>query len=561
MISGISRALFERIMTPSEIEIKAKSIKEPGDLLDLINSIRKTENKGYKHKPLTSKSFAKFSNLNSKTKKYRTFYIPKKSGGKREINAPMSQLNAFLWPINLILQSIYEPKVCVMGFTHGRSVVDNAKVHLGQNYILNLDLENFFTSIREARVWKRLQFPPFSFPADVASRIAGLCSIRITKEDGSVDHVLPQGAPTSPILTNIICEKLDRRLLGVAERYNLRYTRYADDISFSSMHSVLSIGGEVYNEIVSIIREQGFSLNDKKTRLLKKGTRQEVTGLILSDKINTPRKYIEELDIILYVWKKFGYDKAYAKLLSIRGQKAYQRKSMVSLENVISGKLNYLKMVKGEKDKVYIQYASLFAALTKKKRPQSTLGLYYLATYKIDEFEKFFDTRLRVQTNGGKCRVKLSLNNVENAVQLTTAARKVISCSQQVPGSFLISLCRDSRLFWLIHKIEPEMKKERVLTLPISKILEIWEAKGMAAAIKEDDSARRKAVKRALKKKERIVVQDSTHARLSKPTSLSGDDFIQHMTRENTLTPIERMILNSPSELLTINLKDDEQDS
>ena len=558
MISGISRALFKRVMTPSEIEIKAKSIKTPGDLLDLINRIRKTENKGFKHEPLSSKSFARYSNLKTKAKRYRTFYIPKKSGGKREINAPLSKLNAFLWPINLILQSIYEPKACVMGFTHGRSVVDNAKVHLGQNYILNLDLENFFTSIREARVWKRLQLPPFSFPAAVASKIAGLCSIKYTKEDGSIDFVLPQGAPTSPILTNIICEKLDRRLLGVAERFNLRYTRYADDITFSSMHSVLSIGGEAYNEIVSVIKEQGFSLNEKKTRLHKKGSRQEVTGLILSDKINTPRKYIEELDVILYVWKKFGYDKAYAKLLSIRGQKAYQRKGMISLESVISGKLNYLKMVKGEKDKVYIKYASKFATLTKKKQHQSTQGLYYLATYRVDDFEKLFNTKLRVENNGGRLRVKLCLNSVENTARLTTAARKDISHALQVPGSLLISLCRDSSLFWLIHKREPEIKPERVLTLSIKQILEIWEAKGLAAAMKEDDRARRKAEKKAQKIKEKKVVSDLAGAQVPDPFSPSA---LLGFRANKAIKSQTEVIPGLPSNLFTLILKDDEQDS
>ena len=472
----------------------------------------------------------------------------------------MSKLNAFLWPINLILQSVYEPKACVMGFTRGRSIVDNAKVHLGQNYILNLDLENFFTSIREARVWKRLQLPPFSFPANVASKIAALCSTQIVKEDGSVDYVLPQGAPTSPILTNIICEKLDRRLLGVAERFNLRYTRYADDITFSSMHSVLSIGGEAYNEIVNVINEQGFSLNEKKTRLHKKGSRQEVTGLILSDKINTPRKYTEELDVILYVWKKFGYDKAYAKLLSIRGQKAYQRKGMISLESVISGKLNYLKMVKGEKDKVYIKYASEFAALTKKKQHQSTQGLYYLATYKVADFETLFNAKLRVEKNCGSLRVKLCLNNVENTVRLTTAARKDISQAKQVPGSLLISLCRDTSLFWLIHKREPEIKPERVLTLSIKKILEIWEAEGLTAAMKEDDRARRKAEKKAERKKEKEVASDSTKVRLSDPFALSAEDFLQRIAKRGTVSPTEG-IPGIPSDLFTITLKDDEQDS
>ncbi len=547
------------MMTPSEIEISAKSIKTPSDLLDLINRIRKTENKGYKHRSLTSRSFNLYSNPQAKITRYRTFYIPKKSGGKREINAPVSKLNAFLWPINMILQSIYEPKGCVMGFTQGRSVVDNAKVHLGQNYILNLDLENFFTSIREARVWKRLQLPPFKFPVDVAGKIAGLCSIKVTKEEGSVDCVLPQGAPTSPILTNIICEKLDRLLLGVAERFNLRYTRYADDITFSSMHSVLSIGGEAYNEIVRVIKEQGFSLNEKKTRLLKKGSRQEVTGLVLSDKINTPRKYIEELDVILFVWDKYGYDKAYAKLLSIRGQKAYQRKGMVSLENVISGKLNYLKMVKGEKDKVYIKYASKFAALTSRKQKQSSQGLFYLTTYSVDDFQSLFNSKLCVAEKGGAVRVSLSLNNVENVVRLTSAARKTIALTQQIPGSFYISLCRDASLFWLIHKREPEIKPERVLTLPIQKILEIWEAEGLAAAMKKDDQARRRAEKKALKKKEGATVSDLNRTLLSDSISFSTGDMLAQLTDDGVFSIADDFPVNLTDSL--IDLKDDEQDS
>ena len=362
MTSGISITFFKK-MTLNEIAAKAKVLQNPQDLLDLINKIRLTEGP-MGHKALSSRELFWYCNPDSsKVKRYRTFFIPKKSGGKREISAPTSTLEAFLWPVDLILKSLYEPKACVMGFTYGRSIVDNAKAHLGQNYILNLDLKDFFPSVQQARIWKRLQIAPFCFPKEVASVIAGLCSQKKENEDGSKEYILPQGAPTSPVLTNIICEKLDQRLVGVAKRFNLRYTRYADDITFSCMHSALTIGGDAFEEIKRIIKEQGFVINDKKTRLQKVGARQEVTGIILSEKVNTPRAYIRNIDQVLYVWEKFGYEKAFARLLLYNDKKAYHKSTISSLENVIEGKLDYLKMVKGKKDKVYIKYASKFEIL------------------------------------------------------------------------------------------------------------------------------------------------------------------------------------------------------
>ena len=246
-------------MIPTEIANKAKQMKTSQDLLDLINEIRLTS--GYNGvKKIGIRQLKRYCNPNSKVTRYRSFSIPKKSGGKRDISAPMPKLRALLWPVKEILASLYEPASCVMGFTTCRSIVDNAKVHLGQNYVLNLDLKDFFPSIQQARVWKRLQLPPFNFTQEVASVVAGLCAIRVV-EDDQKKYVLPQGAPTSPILTNIICEKLDRRLTAIATKHNLRYSRYADDMTFSSMHSVLSTKGDVFAEIVKTIEDQGFKVN------------------------------------------------------------------------------------------------------------------------------------------------------------------------------------------------------------------------------------------------------------------------------------------------------------
>ena len=117
-------------------------------------------------------------------------------------------------------------------------------------------------------------------------------------------NVLPQGAPTSPILSNIICERLDLRLNGVAKRFGLKYSRYADDITFSSMHNVFQKNSDFLIEINRIINEQNFIIKHSKTRLQKQGYKQEVTGLIVNQKPNVDSRYISELRKWIYLWEK-----------------------------------------------------------------------------------------------------------------------------------------------------------------------------------------------------------------------------------------------------------------
>ena len=480
---GIPTSFRNYPMTLSEIASKARDMKTSKDLLELINEIRLTS--GYDGlKKIEPKQLALYCNPSSRVTRYRKFSIPKKSGGRREIASPMPKLRAILWPVKEILDSLYEPAPCVMGFIACRSVVDNAKLHLGQNYVLNLDLKDFFPSIHQARVWKRLQLPPFNFTQEVANVVAGLCAIKI-EEDGEKKYVLPQGAPTSPILTNIICEKLDRRLSAIAAKHNLRYSRYADDMTFSSMHGVLSLDGEVFADIVKTIEGQGFTVNPLKTRLQKRGERQEVTGLVISNKVNTTRHYIRELDLLLFVWEKFGYEKALARLVSDRKDIPGKGKRNVSLESVVGGKLNYLNMVKGEKDKVYVRYSTLFNALMAKQRPQKE-DVVFLATYQYKDFEKLFDTAISTAIEEKGVSASFVMGVTKHCLHLTRRAKGILK-KGEVSTHFAklqVSLCKKKDvLFWLCHASEAKVEKPLELVVSAKKLINLWEKNGIEYAI------------------------------------------------------------------------------
>lgn len=173
--------------------------------------------------PFELRQITFYSNPASDVKRYKDFEIPKKSGGTRKISAPVEGLKIILKCMNMILQEIYEPSKYAMGFTKNRSVVDNAKRHINQNYVFNIDLKDFFPSITRARICARLKVKPFELSDDIARMISGLCTMKVTDGE-NIKYVLPQGAPTSPTLTNIICDKLDHKLAGLAKRFGLNYS-------------------------------------------------------------------------------------------------------------------------------------------------------------------------------------------------------------------------------------------------------------------------------------------------------------------------------------------------
>jgi hypothetical protein len=210
---------------------------------------------------------------------------------------------------------------------------------------------------------------------------------------GNIKYVLPQGSPVSPILTNIICDRLDRRLAGLAKRFRLSYTRYADDITFSSMHNVYQEGGEFRTELKRIIEDQSFEINDDKTRLQKKGVRQEVTGITVNDKNNVSKKYVRELRNILYIWKKYGYLVAYNKFMQHYTPKIKKlwKTKRPNMANVLHGKLMYLRMVKGPEDSTYQSLFNTYATLVglESTKKQNINGITILADHPLLDFERF----------------------------------------------------------------------------------------------------------------------------------------------------------------------------
>lgn len=325
---------------------------------DLVKLLSDAKNMlyGKSCKPVQLKSLTYYANPKVSKKRYQTFTIKKKSGTNRTIHAPVRGLKSILRALNFVLQCIYEPHKSVTGFVLEKSIVDNAKKHVGRHYVLNMDLKDFFHSFDRNRVKMGFMYEPFNLNGQkepLAFLLACLCTHPF-EIDGEIKTVLPQGSPTSPTLTNILCKKLDRRLNGLAKRFGATYTRYADDITFSALHNIYN--DEVFNqELKRIIEEdQKLIINPKKTRLQKAGYRQEATGLIVNDKVNVRRRYVKQIRMWLYYWEKYGYEKAEQIFKrDYLEDKGHVRNMDAHLVNVLDGKLEFFRMVKGVEDGTY----------------------------------------------------------------------------------------------------------------------------------------------------------------------------------------------------------------
>ena len=220
---------------------------------------------------------------------YHHFTIPKRRGGVRQISSPKTKLRAAQsWLLENVLCKL-EMHDAAMAFRAGRSILDNAQAHEGRAIVIRLDLKDFFPSIGFKRV-KRL-YESFGYNEGVASIFALLSTEapRVAMNfDGKKYHValadraLPQGACTSPALTNILCRTLDARLSGVAQKVGFVYTRYADDLIFSTDESEGDPVSEILHWARQIIRECGFQINEEKLAVMRRGSRQAVTGLVVN---------------------------------------------------------------------------------------------------------------------------------------------------------------------------------------------------------------------------------------------------------------------------------------
>lgn len=461
----------------------AHKMEDREDLLRLLNTIKQAEmaegGMGDKYHPFTLRQLTYYCNPNHTFHRYHQFKIRKKKPGEfRTISAPRNtSFMVMLKYVNEILKAIYTPSDYAFGFTEGRSVVDNALKHKGMNYVFNTDIKDFFPSIDQARVWKRLQLAPFNFSEKIASLLAGLCSMRtdivINPEKGYYRCVLPQGAPTSPIITNMICDNLDRRLAGLAKRFGLNYSRYADDITFSSMHNVYQESGEFRQELKRIIEGQNFKMNEPKTRLQKQDARQEVTGITVNEKLNVTQKYVRDIRNLLYIWERYGINDAIIKFFpKYKQEKGHVKKGTPDIVNVLDGKIMYLKMVKGENDSVYLRLHEKFLQLTSTLSDSNKTtenGITYVKTIPVAEFEKKYGSPIIIVQATEKEFAAKSKDGVENKKILTSRyayfqigrTKFNVSINKSITNDELekkdtlsISNCRNAKgkQFWLLHR-------------------------------------------------------------------------------------------------------------
>ncbi len=251
--------------------------------------------------------FLAFDKRVSRVSHYRRFQIAKKTGGFREISAPAPRLKAAQhWILTNVLYkaSLHE---AAHGFVPQRSIVSNALPHVGASVVINMDVKDFFPSVSYRRV-KGL-FRTLGYSEQLATIFALLCTEPQTREttlDNQQYHVaigerrLPQGAPTSPALTNILCWGMDRRFEGMARALGWTYTRYADDLTFSKKDGTKRDTGRILWQAKQIVENEGFVVHPNKIKVMRRNARQEVTGVVVNEKPNIPRAKLKQFRAVLH---------------------------------------------------------------------------------------------------------------------------------------------------------------------------------------------------------------------------------------------------------------------
>lgn len=257
--------------------------------------------------------FLAFDRQTSTVSHYIRFKISKKTGGDRLISAPLPRMKAAqYWILDPILEKVpLHP--AAHGFRRGRSIVTNATPHVGTDVVINLDLQDFFPSICYRRV-KGL-FQAIGYAEAIATVLALICTAASTAAielDGQTYYVatgerhLPQGAPSSPAITNLLGRRLDKRLANMATSQGCTYTRYADDLTFSATGEATTQICNILKHTENIVTYEGLTVHPTKTRVLRKSQQQEVTGVVVNQKLNVDRATLKKFRATLHHIDKDG---------------------------------------------------------------------------------------------------------------------------------------------------------------------------------------------------------------------------------------------------------------
>ncbi len=258
---------------------------------------------------------------------YKKISIPKRNGSMRVLQVPSAELKYIQrWILDNILNNIHISDHA-NGFCRGKSIVTNAKAHVGKECIINLDIKDFFPSIDIDTVFRIFSY--YGYTKEVSFALARLCTY---------EGCLPQGSPASPLISNIVCLKMDKRISSLVAKYNASYTRYADDITISGRYSIQ----DCIRLIEEIIVSEGFEVNTSKKRILYKHQRQVVTGLNVNQgRLSVPKKFKRALRQEIYYCKRFGISE---HLRRIACDKAFYKEHLY-------GKAYYINMVEPEEGK------------------------------------------------------------------------------------------------------------------------------------------------------------------------------------------------------------------
>jgi RNA-directed DNA polymerase len=275
---------------------------------------------------------------------YQHFSIAKGRDKIRMISAPDERLKFLQRQLSSKLNELYRPRNPVHGFIADRSVKTNAMAHLNRRFVINIDLKDFFPTITQRRVEGMLT--SLGVNAQVADIIAHICC--------NNGH-LPQGAPSSPLLSNMICFRLDKKLLDLAKETRCIYTRYADDITFSSYQPPTALfeaglppAGRFTPELLAakfrdIFRKNGFVINPDKTHYADRHSRRVVTGIKINEILNVDRRYVRNIRAALRSIETLGIDDAEKKFREQHGGRS-------GLAPFLRGKISYLTHIKGQTD-------------------------------------------------------------------------------------------------------------------------------------------------------------------------------------------------------------------
>ncbi len=332
---GVSAGLNEK--ESDKNKLKALGLPVYSDVKELASSMNLT---------LGKIRYLSYHRKVSKTSHYKRFRIKKKTGGERIISAPMLHLkNAQHWILENVLYKINVDENA-HGFVPQRSILTNAEKHVGNEFLVNIDLKDFFPSLNFKRV-KGL-FVAMGYSEQIATIFSLMCTepemdeVELDGENYFVargERILPQGAPTSPAITNLVCHRLDKRMKGLAKKFGFTYSRYADDMTFSKAAADEDGFKKLMWAVRQIVKDENFTIHPDKVHIMRKGSRREVTGIVVNEKLSVSRKKLKNFRAVLHKIEKTR------SLDGINWGKG-------SPMNAIFGFANFVRMVDPEKGNV-----------------------------------------------------------------------------------------------------------------------------------------------------------------------------------------------------------------